>query len=278
MNLSGTDSVTGGNAANSFTETLAANPANTTTAGFVDYTSANKVIYGQNADGLLTKSNVTNADKTAALVNNGIYVKGNELLLSSYLIKNVVNGKWVANINNMNSIIDGAATNLYNYRNTLTGATGTNNTILDANGKVIDAKFQEKVAGGGQLRTDGSGRHARRGNGLGSVHLLSEQLDRRDMSLFFSTGSLLRSTTLLTSDALNFRSCTKRNTAPAWSEPAGESAPPCKKCGQRRFSMISHSFRCFLLIIAFSPAISTGAKKVYNLRAMPADNSHGEGL
>ena len=48
----------------------------------------------------------------------------------------------------MNSIIDGAATNLYNYRNTLTGATGTNNTILDANGKVIDAKFQEKVAGG----------------------------------------------------------------------------------------------------------------------------------
>lgn len=150
MNLGGTDSVTGGNAANSFTETLAANPANTTTAGFVDYTSANKVIYGQNADGLLTKSNVTNADKTAALVNNGIYVKGNELLLSSYLIKNVVNGKWVANINNMNSIIDGAATNLYTYRNQLTGDTNTNaNTILDANGKVIDATFQAKVTTAG---------------------------------------------------------------------------------------------------------------------------------
>ncbi|WP_416860934.1 autotransporter domain-containing protein [Helicobacter ganmani] len=149
MSLGGTDSVTGGNAGNSFTQNLGQNAANTTTIGFVDYTSMNKVIYGQNANGELTKSNIANTDKTAALVNNGIYVQGNEVLLSSYLIKNVVNGKWVANINNMNSIIDNAATNLYTYRNTLTGDTSTNaNTILDANGKVIDAKFQAKVNGG----------------------------------------------------------------------------------------------------------------------------------
>lgn len=120
INLSGSDTTAG---------------ANNAATGFVDYTNANKVLYQydangdpiklsyfQDAEGKLKALSAAEGTYTTRVINNGLYIEGNALKLGSYLTKNEVNGKWVANINNMNKIITAAGTTISDIKNELSAS------------------------------------------------------------------------------------------------------------------------------------------------------------
>ena len=107
-----------------------------TTSGFFDYTSANEVKYGFEGNNIIKWQDRYTSGADALIVNNGLYVQGNQVKLGSYLVRSLVNGKWVANINNMNMLIAANQAPLTAFQNDL--AQGTQPTILDSYGKLVD--------------------------------------------------------------------------------------------------------------------------------------------
>lgn len=106
------------------------------TNGFFDYTTSNEVKYGFEGNNIIKWQDRYTSGTDALIVNNGLYVQGNQVKLGSYLIRSLVNGKWVANINNMNHLIEANATPLQAFQSDL--AQGTPTTILDSYGKLVD--------------------------------------------------------------------------------------------------------------------------------------------
>lgn len=105
-------------------------------SGFFDYTTSNEVKYGFEGNNIIKWQDRYTSGADALIVNNGLYVQGNQVKLGSYLVRSLVNGKWVANINNMNMLIAANQAPLTNFQNEL--AQGTPATILDSYGKLID--------------------------------------------------------------------------------------------------------------------------------------------
>ena len=105
-------------------------------SGFFDYITSNEVKYGFEGNNIIKWQDRYTSGTDALIVNNGLYVQGNQVKLGSYLIRSLVNGKWVANINNMNMLIAANKAPLTAFQDEL--AQGTPNTILDSYGKLID--------------------------------------------------------------------------------------------------------------------------------------------
>ena len=92
--------------------------------------------YGFEGNNIIKWQDRYTSGADALIVNNGLYVQGNQVKLGSYLVRSLVNGKWVANINNMNMLIAANQAPLTDFQNDL--AQGTQATILDSYGKLID--------------------------------------------------------------------------------------------------------------------------------------------
>lgn len=93
--------------------------------GFFDYTSANEVKYGFEGNNIIKWQDRYTSGADALIVNNGLYVQGNQVKLGSYLVRSLVNGKWVANINNMDKLIAANQAPLTAFQNELAGIAGT---------------------------------------------------------------------------------------------------------------------------------------------------------
>lgn len=92
-------------------------------SGFFDYTTSNEVKYGFEGNNIIKWQDRYTSGADAPIVNNGLYVQGNQVKLGSYLVRSLVNGKWVANINNMNMLIAANQAPLRDFQNEL-AATG----------------------------------------------------------------------------------------------------------------------------------------------------------
>ncbi|MBD5164460.1 MAG: autotransporter outer membrane beta-barrel domain-containing protein [Helicobacter sp.] len=105
-------------------------------SGFFDYGSANEVKYGFEGNDIIKWQDRYTTGADALIVNNGLYVQGNQVKLGSYLVRSLVDGKWVANINNMNHLIAANQAPLTAFQGDLAtgaGITGANGHLLDTN-------------------------------------------------------------------------------------------------------------------------------------------------
>lgn len=93
-------------------------------SGFFDYTTSNEVKYGFEGNNIIKWQDRYTSGADALIVNNGLYVQGNQVKLGSYLVRSLVNGKWVANINNMNMLIAANQAPLTAFQDDLAGANG----------------------------------------------------------------------------------------------------------------------------------------------------------
>lgn len=149
-------------------------------SGFFDYTSANEVKYGFEGNNIIKWQDRYTSGADALIVNNGLYVQGNQVKLGSYLIRSLVNGKWVANINNMNKLIEANQAPLTAFQDDL--ARGTAATILDSYGKLLDTNAaKEEIKTSTATPTNGAADNSR----------LKELYTKRDAIVTTGTGITL---------------------------------------------------------------------------------------
>lgn len=111
-------------------------------SGFFDYNTSNEVKYGFEGNDIIKWQDRYTTGTDALIVNNGLYVQGNQLKLGSYLIRSFINGKWVANINNMNALIAANQAPLQAFQTDLAGANG-NTALADTKVAIANTKLKD---------------------------------------------------------------------------------------------------------------------------------------